>query len=107
MDCGGHFNPKRMAHEILDCGLFQNSMFVDAYAYCKSCKKCQMFASLSKRNEIPLNSILVYEVFYVWGMDFMRPFPSSGAYYIFSWLLIMYLIELRESPLKLILLQWF
>jgi hypothetical protein len=29
---------------------------------------------------MPLNSILVVELFYVWGIDFMGPFPNSYGY---------------------------
>nr|GEV82678.1 reverse transcriptase domain-containing protein [Tanacetum cinerariifolium] len=36
-----------------------------------------------KRDEMPQNSIQVYEIFDVWGIDFMGPFPSSkGNKYI-------------------------
>ena len=36
-------------------------------------------SNLSKRNEMPLQGILVVQIFYVWGIDFMGPFPSSFA----------------------------
>nr|GFA85607.1 reverse transcriptase domain-containing protein [Tanacetum cinerariifolium] len=32
---------------------------------------------ISQRDEMPQNSIHVYEIFDVWGIDFMGPFPSS------------------------------
>ena len=32
---------------------------------------------ISKRDEPPLQSILEVELFDIWGMDFMDPFPSS------------------------------
>jgi len=32
---------------------------------------------MSKRNEMPLQSILEVEVFDCWGIDFVGPFPSS------------------------------
>nr|GEW28343.1 reverse transcriptase domain-containing protein [Tanacetum cinerariifolium] len=32
---------------------------------------------ISQRDEMPQNSIQVYEIFDVWGIDFMGPFPSS------------------------------
>ena len=39
--------------------------------------------NLSRRNEMPLQEILVVQIFYVWGIDFMGPFPSSfGNMYI-------------------------
>ena len=33
--------------------------------------------NLSRRNEMLLQGILVMQIFYVWGIDFMGPFPSS------------------------------
>ena len=39
--------------------------------------------NISKRHEIPLQGILVVQLFDVWGMDFMGPFPASfGNIYI-------------------------
>ena len=39
--------------------------------------------NISKRNEMPLQGILVVQIFDVWGIDFMGPFPSSfGNIYI-------------------------
>ncbi|KAF5447274.1 hypothetical protein F2P56_032841 [Juglans regia] len=35
---------------------------------------------MSHRNMMPLNSILVIEIFYCWGIDFMGPFPHSFGY---------------------------
>ncbi|KAL0324589.1 UNVERIFIED_CONTAM: hypothetical protein Scaly_2426000 [Sesamum calycinum] len=33
--CGGHFGPKRTARKVLDCGLYWNTLFKDAYEFCK------------------------------------------------------------------------
>ena len=39
--------------------------------------------NISKRHEMPLQGILVVQLFDVWGIDFMGPFPSSfGNLYI-------------------------
>jgi hypothetical protein len=58
-------------------------MFADARAYCTSCERCQKLGSISKTNMMPLNPILVVEIFDVWGIDFMGPFPNSfGFLYI-------------------------
>nr|CAN67037.1 hypothetical protein VITISV_027221 [Vitis vinifera] len=32
------------------------------------------------KNMMPLNPILIVDLFYVWGIDFMRPFPMSFGY---------------------------
>jgi len=33
--------------------------------------------NISRKNEMPLNCILEVEIFDIWGIDFMGPFPSS------------------------------
>ena len=39
--------------------------------------------NINRRNELPLQGILVVQIFYVWGIDFMGPFPPSfGNLYI-------------------------
>ncbi|XP_042460225.1 uncharacterized protein LOC122043693 [Zingiber officinale] len=48
-----------------------------------SCDQCQKTGNIPRRNEMPLNYILEVELFNVWGVDFMGPFPSScGNNYI-------------------------
>ncbi|KAL0312838.1 UNVERIFIED_CONTAM: hypothetical protein Sradi_5683100 [Sesamum radiatum] len=83
--CGGHFGPKRTARKVLDCGLYWNTLFKDAYEFCKKCNKCQRTGTLSHRNEMPQTPILIVEIFDVWGIDFMGPFPSSCG---FSYILL-------------------
>ena len=40
-------------------------------------------SNISRRNEMPLKGILVVQIFYVWGINLMGPFPSSfGNIYI-------------------------
>ncbi|KAL2228571.1 UNVERIFIED_CONTAM: Retrovirus-related Pol polyprotein from transposon 17.6 [Sesamum indicum] len=92
--CGGHFGPKRTALQVLECGLFWPNLFKDFYLFCKSCKNCQMTGNLGPRDQMPLTSILVCEIFDVWGIDFMGPFPSSfgksyiilGVDYVSKWI---------------------
>ena len=49
-----------------------------------TCDKCQRIGSISKWDETPLQPILEVELFDIWGMDFMGPFPSSfNNLYIF------------------------
>ena len=47
---------------------------------CKECDKCQRLGKISSRHIMPLNPILVVDLFDVWGIDFMGPFPSSLGY---------------------------
>ena len=81
--CGGHFGPKRTARKVLECGLFWPTLFYDAYLFCKSCSNCQRTGNLGHRDQMPLTPILACEIFDIWGIDFMGPFPLSfGNYYI-------------------------
>ncbi|CAM9000551.1 unnamed protein product [Rhodiola kirilowii] len=81
--CGGHFRPRRTARKILDNGFFWPSLFRDAYEHCKKCDRCQRVGNISARNEMPQVPILVNDVFDIWGIDFMGPFPiSCGFAYI-------------------------
>ena len=78
--CGGHFGPQRTARKVLESGFYWPSIFHDSYVFCSSCDKCQRMGSLSSKNQMPLNPILVCEIFDVWGIDFMGPFPSSSGF---------------------------
>ena len=81
--CGGHFGPKWTAKKILDSGFYWETLFKDAYEFCKGCAKCQKIGNFSQRNEMPQIPLLFCEIFYVWGMNFMGPFTSScGFLYI-------------------------
>ncbi|XP_047251386.1 uncharacterized protein LOC124886595 [Capsicum annuum] len=53
--------------------------------FMKSCDQCQRFGTILRRHEMPLNNILEVEVFDVWEIDFMGPFPpSNGNLYILA-----------------------
>ncbi|KAL1215900.1 putative mitochondrial protein [Cardamine amara subsp. amara] len=55
-------------------------MFKDAQTFISRCDACQRMDNISKRNQMPHNFILEVEVFHVWGIDFMVPFPKSNGY---------------------------
>ena len=40
----------------------------------------KVWGRFSRRHMMPLNLILVVDLFDVWGINFMRPFPSSLGY---------------------------
>ncbi|WKA02131.1 hypothetical protein VitviT2T_020354 [Vitis vinifera] len=60
---------------------------------CRSCDRCQRLGKLTKRNQMPMNPTLIVELFDVWGIDFMGPFPMSfgnsyilvGVDYVSKW----------------------
>ena len=47
---------------------------------CQTCDRCQRLRKLTRRNMIPVNQILVVDLFDVWGIDFIGPFPTSFNY---------------------------
>ncbi|CAN6723483.1 unnamed protein product [Malus baccata var. baccata] len=81
--CGGHFGTQRTALKVLQCGFYWPSIFKDAKTFCLTCDKCQRMGGISAKDQMPQVSILNVEIFDVWGIDFMGPFPSSyGFMYI-------------------------
>ncbi|CAM8934116.1 unnamed protein product [Rhodiola kirilowii] len=80
LECGGHFGPRRTARKILDSGFFWPHVFRDAYDHCKRCDRCQRVGNISARQEMPQVPILVNDVFDIWGIDFMGPFPASCGF---------------------------
>ncbi|KAL4273203.1 hypothetical protein GQ457_13G016180 [Hibiscus cannabinus] len=80
---GGHFGGNRTAAKVLQSGFYWPTLHRDAQLFCQQCDRCQRTGNISKRNEMPLQNILEVELFDVWGIDFMGPFPSSfGNLYI-------------------------
>ncbi|KAL4376297.1 hypothetical protein GQ457_02G025310 [Hibiscus cannabinus] len=80
---GGHFGGNRKAAKVLQSGLYWPTLHRDAQLFCQQCDRCQRTRNISRRNEMPLQNILEVELFDVWGIDFMGPFPSSfGNLYI-------------------------
>ena len=80
---GGHFAGDKTAHKILESGSYWPTIFKDCFEWVKLCDQCQRMGNVSTRHEMPLQSILVVQLFDVWGIDFMGPFPPSfGNLYI-------------------------
>ncbi|CAL8175219.1 unnamed protein product [Prunus armeniaca] len=83
--CRGHFGAKKTANKVLQSGFFWPTLFKDAYVFCASCDRCHRMGNLHARNQMPLTNILIIEIFDVWGIDFMGPFPTS---YGFEYILV-------------------
>ncbi|GJV28836.1 reverse transcriptase domain-containing protein [Tanacetum coccineum] len=73
----GHYGADITARKIFESGFYWPTIFKDAAKYVQGCDACQRAGNISSRNQMPLTNILVSEVFYIWGIDFMGPFPSS------------------------------
>ncbi|RVW18575.1 putative mitochondrial protein [Vitis vinifera] len=78
---------------VLQSGFWWSSLSKDAHEVSKGCDKCQRLGKLSRRNMMPLNPISIVDLFDVWGIDFMGPFPMSfghsyilvGVDYVSKW----------------------
>nr|GEW75798.1 reverse transcriptase domain-containing protein [Tanacetum cinerariifolium] len=80
---GGYNGPNYTAKKVFDFGFYWPTIYHDAHDLVKSCDVCQPRGKISQRDEMPKNSIQVCEIFDVWGIDFIGPFPSSrGNKYI-------------------------
>ncbi|GJS41145.1 reverse transcriptase domain-containing protein [Tanacetum coccineum] len=80
---GGHHDANLTAKKVFDAGFFWPTIYKDSHKLVKNCDSCQRQGKISQKDEMPQNSIQVCEIFDVWGIDFMGPFPSSkGNKYI-------------------------
>nr|GFA17933.1 reverse transcriptase domain-containing protein [Tanacetum cinerariifolium] len=80
---GGHYEANYTTKKVFDSGFYWPTIYKDAFELVKCCDSCQRQGKISQRDEMPQNSIQICEIFDVWGIDFMGPFPSSkGNKYI-------------------------
>ncbi|GKA88415.1 reverse transcriptase domain-containing protein [Tanacetum coccineum] len=82
---GGHYGPNTTAKKVLDSGFYWSTIIKEAHTQVFLCEACQKTGNISKRDEMPLNSIQVCEIFDIWGINFMGPFPKS---YKFEYILV-------------------
>nr|GEW75439.1 reverse transcriptase domain-containing protein [Tanacetum cinerariifolium] len=94
---GGHYGANYIAKKVFDSGFYWPTIYKDAFELVKHCDSCQRQGKISQKDEMPQNSIQVCEIFDVWGIDFMGPFPSSkGNKYIL--VAVDYLLKWVEFP---------
>nr|GEW20628.1 reverse transcriptase domain-containing protein [Tanacetum cinerariifolium] len=74
---GGHHGANFTVKKVFDAGFFWPTIYTDAHDLVKTCDSCQRQGKISQRDDMPQNVIQVCEIFDVWGIDFMGPFPSS------------------------------
>ncbi|GJY59877.1 reverse transcriptase domain-containing protein [Tanacetum coccineum] len=78
-----HYSASITGRKAYESGFFWPSIFKDAKDYVMRCDACQRSGNISSRSEMPQNNIQVCDVFDIWGLDFMGPFPNSkGNKYI-------------------------
>ncbi|GJV52278.1 reverse transcriptase domain-containing protein [Tanacetum coccineum] len=82
---GGHYGPNVAAKKVLDSGFYWPTIIKEAHTLVRPCEACQKTGNISKRDEMPLNNIQVCEIFDIWGINFMGPFPKL---YKFEYILV-------------------
>ncbi|RDY06734.1 putative mitochondrial protein, partial [Mucuna pruriens] len=98
----GYYGSTRTSRKVLNCGFYWPTIYRDAYKFVSAYKQCQRARmAISRRNEMPQQPILSYEIFYVWGIDFMGLFLISNGYsYIL--LVVDYAIATRTNDAKVV-----
>ncbi|XP_070054571.1 uncharacterized protein [Nicotiana tomentosiformis] len=71
---GGHHGGARTTAKVLSCGFYWPTLYKDASDLVKRCAECQWASEISKKNEMPLTTILEIDIFNIWGIEFMGPF---------------------------------
>ncbi|GJU56152.1 reverse transcriptase domain-containing protein [Tanacetum coccineum] len=80
---GGHHGIATTARKVFEAGFYRPHIFQDARKLVQVCDAYQRAGNISSRDETPQKYIKVCEIFDVWGIDFMGPFPlSNGNKYV-------------------------
>ncbi|RDX86566.1 hypothetical protein CR513_32090, partial [Mucuna pruriens] len=78
---GGHHGSTWTTQKVLECGFYWPIIFRDTHQFVSAYEQCQRaWTTMSRRHEMPQQPILFCEVFDIWGIDFMGPFPISNGY---------------------------
>ncbi|GKC19645.1 reverse transcriptase domain-containing protein, partial [Tanacetum coccineum] len=79
----GHHGANYSAKKVFDSGFYWPTIYPNAHDLVTWCDARQRQGKISQRDKMPQNAIQVCEIFDIWGIDFMGPFPSSqGNKYI-------------------------
>ena len=61
--CGGHFASQKKTIKVLQSGFCWPSRFKDSHTMCRRCERCQKLGKLTTRSMMPLNPILIIDLF--------------------------------------------
>lgn len=108
---GGHFSSKITAHKVLKCGFYWPKLFKDAHDFYLKCFLCQASMNMGKKDHMPLKPIIEVEIFDLWGIDFMGPFPKSHGFeyilmaveYVSKWVEA---IATRSNDSRVVVILW-
>ena len=58
LEYGGHFNSTRIMEKVIQSRFYWLNLFKDAHSFELDCDRCQRLGNISRRNEMPLNTLL-------------------------------------------------
>jgi hypothetical protein len=76
---GGHYGAFCTNAKVWQSEFYWPTMYDDAKAFVRCCNHCQRHGNINTRDAMPLTLNLWIDIFDVWGIDFMAPFPNSEA----------------------------
>jgi hypothetical protein len=80
---GGHCGAFHTNAKVWQSCFYWPTMYDDAKSFVRCCSQCQRHRNINTRDAMPLILNLQIDIFDVWGIDFMGPFPNSeGCEYI-------------------------
>ncbi|GJR38136.1 reverse transcriptase domain-containing protein [Tanacetum coccineum] len=74
----GHHGITTTIRKVFEAGFYWPHIFCDARKLVQVCNACQRAGNILSKDETPQKYIQVFEIFDVWRIDFMGPFPSSN-----------------------------
>nr|GEW20820.1 reverse transcriptase domain-containing protein [Tanacetum cinerariifolium] len=74
---GGHHDANLTAKKVFDAGFFWPSIYRDAHDMFKSCDTCQRQGKFSQRDEMPQNTIQVFDYLSKWVEE--KALPTNDA----------------------------
>ena len=75
---------EKRATKVLQSGFYWPTLFRDSREFVKHCDRCAKATNLPANHEMPQQGILEVELFDVWGIDFMGPFPPLTFKQLYS-----------------------
>jgi hypothetical protein len=77
---GGHYGAFRTHAKIWQSRFFWPTMYQDIKDFVRRCNSCQRHGNINSKDAMPLTTNLQIELFDVWGIDYMGPFPKSRKF---------------------------
>ena len=74
---GNHSGLRSLAQKLVRAGYYQPTMQKDAEAYVKTYNKCQRFNNIIRQPTEELTPMTTLQLFALWGLDIMGPFPTA------------------------------